>query len=67
MKWVIVASIVCCGGLLLLILIGANVGLILGLILNNWIAFLLGLLVLIADVIYYVWRRYRQRKGHSWR
>ena len=36
MKWVFVA-LICCGGLLLLILIGANIGLILGVILNNWI------------------------------
>ncbi len=59
MKWIFMASIICCGGLLLLILLGANVGLILGIILNNWVISLLGLLALIVGVIYYAWRRPR--------
>ena len=57
MKWIVAASIICCGGLFLLILTGANVGLILGIIVNNWLAFLLGLLALIVGIGYYVWRR----------
>ena len=65
MKWMLVAiaaPLICCGGLLLLILLGANVGLVLGLLRNSWPIFLLGL-VLIAGVIYYVWR-YRYLKRH---
>ncbi len=61
MKWVFVASIICCGGVLLLIFIGANASVVLGLLRNNWPVFLLGL-ALIAGVIYYVWR-YRYLKG----
>lgn len=57
MKWILV-SLICCGGLLLFILLGANAGLVLGLVLNNWLIFLLGILLLVAGAIYYV-RRYR--------
>ncbi len=62
MKWMFVATLVCCGGLLLFILLGANVGLVLGLLHNSWPIFLLGL-VLIAGVTYYLWRyRYLKKR-----
>ncbi len=66
MKWIFLGAIICCGGPLLLILLGANAGLIiLGLLLNNWLVFLLGL-VLIAGAVYYAWRyRYLKRRSHS--
>ena len=63
MRWVFVVSLICCGGLLLLILLGANAGLILGLLRNNLPVFLLGLLALIIGIVYYVWRyRYLKRR-----
>lgn len=64
MKWMAFAAIICCGGLLLLILLGANTGLILGLLRNNWPVFLLGLL-LIVGAVYYAWR-YRYLKSRSY-
>jgi len=57
--------LICCGGLLLLILLGANASLILGLLRNNPLVFLLGL-VLIAIGVYYAWRhRYLKSRSHS--
>ncbi len=65
MKSMFKFHLICCGGLLLLILLGANAVLILGWLDNNWLIFLLGL-VLIAVGIYYAWRyRYLKRRSHS--
>ena len=58
MKCMFVVAIICCGGPLLLILLGANAALILGVLRNNWLVFLLGL-GLIAGIVYHVWRRHR--------
>ncbi len=64
MKWMFLGAIICCGGpLLLLILLGANAGLVLGLVSDNLLVFLLGL-ALIAIGVYYAWR-HRYLKMHS--
>lgn len=62
MKWAVVASIICCGGLLLIILIGANISLVAGMFLDFWPAILVGLLLLIIGLAYYVRRRQRRNK-----
>ncbi len=65
MKAKFVVHLVCCGSLLLLILLGVNAGLILGLLRNNPLVFPLGL-ALIAGVVYYVWRyKYARRRSRS--
>ena len=65
MKSMLKFHLICCGGLLLLILFGANVGLVLGLVSDSLLVFLLGL-ALIAIGVYYAWRhRYLKRCSRS--
>lgn len=67
MKWLVVASVICCGGLLLVILLGANISLVAGIFLDFWPAILVGLLLLIVGLVYYVRRRLRSKRKHYWR
>ncbi len=53
MKW-IALHLTCCGGLVLIILVGANVGLTLGALLDLWPLVLVGVLLLAAGIYYYV-------------
>lgn len=55
----VVAHIICCGGLLLFILVGVNISLVAGIFFDFWPAILVGLLLLIVGFVYYVWRRLR--------
>lgn len=59
MKWVFIASVICCGGLLLFILLGANISLAAGIFLDFWPAILVGLLMLTFGLVYYVRWRHR--------
>ena len=59
MKWMFLGAIICCGGPLRLILLGANASLILGLVSDNMLVSLLGF-ALMTEAIYYAWL-YRNR------
>ncbi len=62
MKWILTVSVICCGGLLLLVLLGANAGLILASLYNNWPLLLL-VSALIVGIAYYSWRqRYLKKR-----
>lgn len=67
MKWsflAVLAVLVCCATPILIVLIGANVAVALGVLLDSWPLILAGVLLLAAGIYYYVrWRRRHLTRG----